>query len=304
MGLLNRWLSGQKKLATNTKVNADHQLELWRQHLDNFKQRELLVRSFNFKNVDVALQDLTKLNEVLAQIQSLISAEIIEVEQEEKTDAEILADLKSLKEPAEIELLQASIRDEENKKKIILALFREIHQVLLAELYLIRKLLISPTKELLLHLFRLIYFNEANLYKIFDQRMVLDPYTAEAIARITRIIILEQDLEQEERSDEERFADEMVAKMKQGSRSEYRKLGEQIYRTIMQLAGAPFRGKEYLKPGIQKLEALVRDEQTLVRLIRAKKPRYDPAKVKIAVLAFQKAYSFAYFEALERELGE
>jgi hypothetical protein len=274
---------------------------LWQQHLNSYAKRESLSTHFSFRNIDKAIQNFGQTDKVLAQLESLISPELITISEEEKLDKEIIADLKKLKTPVEIGEMSEILVYEEHKRSALRPIFQEIHDVLTAELHLIRFIRKKPAnvKELLLQLFKLVFNNEAVLYKVFKQEYFTDKLAHSNISKLARAILLQQMLKIEEKTDEEKFVMEIFRKMKDvapepESKSQYRKLGEDIFYELTQEAGAT-QWKDNILEGIKRMEALMKDDAVLYRIIKKLRPKYVDAKISAVMLAFRKAYDLGHF---------
>ena len=79
MGLLNHLFGSEKNVAKELVMDDTKRMALWNEHLENYELRENLSRHFNFRNVDKALQDFEATDEVLKQIEALISSELVEI---------------------------------------------------------------------------------------------------------------------------------------------------------------------------------------------------------------------------------
>ncbi len=306
MGLFNYLFGSKKGVAKKLVMSDAKRMDLWKKHLSNYYKRESLCLHFSFGNIDAALQDFEGTRRVLDQIESLISSEVINIGDEEKTDREILADLRRL-ESSDVDSLAQTLVDETRKQALLISLFREIHNTLLVELHLMRLIRKKPpnAKELLLNLFRLINNREFVLYQVFNKEHFFDEHKADhaKIVELARAVILGKELKKEIETDEERFANEMLSVMAQEeSGKEYRVLGEHIFLELVESVGAPFTA-EGIVPGLKRMEKLMKDDTVMYKIVKKLKPRFGDAKIRAAITAFRKAYDFGHFEDLGSALA-
>ena len=300
MGLLNHLFGNKKSIAKELVMDDNKRMNLWRKHISNYYKREALCKHFSFGNIDNALKYFETTKKVLDQIESLISSELINIKEEDKDDKEILADLESLRSDAEIDDLLGILVEEKQKQTALLSLFKEIHDTLLVELYMIRLIRKKPfnVKEILLKLFTLINNREFMLYKVFNKEYFSNENKEShaKIVQFARAIILGQELKEEIETDEEKFAKDMLRLMAPGeSKKGYRKLGENIFSLLDNAAEVPLKGEGILI-GIKKMERLMKDDEFIYKLIKKLKPRFDDTKIRAAIIAFRKAYDFGHFE--------
>lgn len=306
MTLLNHLVGNKTAIAKEFVMDDKKRMALWQKHLANFSKREELSKRFNFANVDNLVKDFNATSEVLTQIEQLISPELIHIDEEEKTDQEILMDLERLKSNHELDSLTAEVVNIKQKEKLLLALFKELHDVLKAELHLIRLIKKHPvnTKELLLKLFEFIFHREARLNKVFfkENYFVENKYLHASVTKIARAIILGQELKEELETDEEKFARTMLQKMVPGeSKGTYRKLGEDIYLNLVEMSGAPVSKAVEMLKAITGFENLMKNDKIMFVVVKRLRPRYDDVKVRAAIIAFRQAYNFGHFSELESE---
>jgi len=285
-------------------------MPLWEEHISNFRKREELSKHFGFRNIEKALQDLRATDAILHRIEKLISSELISIGDDEKLEEEILADLDGLVHYENIEELTRTVIQEKRKQASLISIFREIHNVLKTELHLLRRIRnkikekdLSKLKELLLELWKLINQNEFRLYKVFQEEFFLEeskPARPE-IARLAKAILLQEKLEEEMETAEERFAREIVKKMSPDeSKRTYVRLGEEIFGALAERAGPPI--SDDVVETVEKMNRFVGDEAVLQKIIRRLRPKYDEVMVKAVALAFRKAYDMGHFEHLGPDL--
>ena len=303
MSLLTHIFGDKKAVAKKLAMNDRKRLALWNKHLSNYTQRELLSKHFSYANIDKALQDFDATDNVLGQIESLISPELINISDEEKLDRQILSDLKKLKSTDEIENLFKIVINEKKKQKALLSLFQEIHDILKVELHLIKLIRKKPSnlKELLLRLFKLIFHNEAMLYKVFKKESFFDKSVHTDVAKIARAIILQEKLKEEIETDEDKFVEEMVKKMGgEDTEHHYWKLGEGIYTELVEKAGG-VEHREDPTVGIEMVRTYIKNTRILYRIIKKLRPKYDDARIKLVMEAFRKSFDLGHFMELNAE---
>lgn len=302
MGLLTHLFGKKKDIAKELVMDDNKRLALWNKYISIYTTKDLLSRAFSFTNIDRAVRDFEATKQVLEKIESLISPELVNINDEEKLDAEILADLERLKSTAEIEGITWTLVYEKKKQVALLAVFREIHDLLKTELHLIQLIRQKPSnvKELLLRLFKLIIHNEALLCKPFIKEFYFDKSAHARIAKLAEAVILEEEIKEEIETDEEKFVKEMVKKMGlEESKHRYRKLAEDIYYELAERAGAPLGMKGDIIKGIERLEKLMKDDACMLSIVKKLRPKYDDVKIQAVILAFRKAYDLGHFMELE-----
>jgi len=307
MGLLNHLFGNKSSIARELALDGNKRMALWNKHLANWELREKLSVQFNYKNVDAVVKNFNATKEILDKIAALIPPELVNIADEEKTDAEISEDLERLKGMREIESIYTDIVLVQQKQALLRTLFREILNVLKAELHLIKLIKKKPTnlRELLLKLFMIIFHNEAQLYKIFREQCFSEEHkhVHPIIARIARAIILEEKIVEEMETDEEKFARQMVKQMADESMHAYRKLGEDIFYELARLAGAPMGMGEDIVTGIARMEGHIRNDGIMYRIVKRLRPKYTDVKIRGVILAFRMAYGLGHFEGLSAEFA-
>lgn len=319
MGLLNHLFGGKKGIARELILDTEKRIHLWQQHIADYPKREALAKHFSFANVDSALKNINTLEDVLAQLEELVSKDLVEIEEEERTDEEILADLVRLtsrESSHESEQWHASLVEEFDKPKIVLKILKKVHDVLVLELHTMRRIRQrrGNTKELLLFLFRLIFHQEAFLYNALNQKSVY-----EEVSKIVRAVLFEEKLKKEVQSDEDKFIRAMVEIMgNEESKHRYRKIGEEIFIELAELAGAPLSRDEDITDGLARMKSLMTDEELMAALIKQieqlmmnegglfsiirkllPRSKYSDEKVLWVMKAFRKSYDLGHFIDLE-----
>lgn len=302
MTLFNHLFGQKKDIAKELVMDDEKRISLWKEHLDNYETRERLCKHFNFANVDKALEDFSSTDDILKRLESLISPELVHISDEEKTDEEILSDLARLKSVDDIDKINHNIVITQEKGTDILKIFIEIHDVLKAELHLIKTIRKGPKKELLLKLFRMIFNQEGMLYKTFKEQTFQDKnrYIHANITRIARAIILEEELHEEVDKDIDEFARVMIEEMhSEESTHWYRKLGEAIYLKLAEISGGLMQEGEDITHFIKRIEELIEDKELMYRTVKELRPKYDDIKINRIIFAFHRAYHSLHFDTLE-----
>jgi hypothetical protein len=306
MGLLNHLFGNRKSRGKEIILDNKKIIALWNRYLSSFSAKEELSKNFSFKNIDETLKSQGLFYKTLDGIQQFISEEFIEITAEKRKDDEILFDLERLsdsKSISEANSLAGEIVYEKQKQKKIILLLTRIHDALKLELHAIGLLRKNPgnARNTALQLFRLIFNYEAMLIKAFRKEFFNDQSAHREIQAIVKAVILEQDLKEELESDEDKFANEMVQKMHEDSKHHYRKLGENIYYDLAEMAGAPLGVGGDVLAGIARLEKLMRNDKIMFDIIRKRKPKFGEREIKAAIVAFRKAYNLGHFMELEAE---
>jgi len=307
MGWLNHFFMGKKGIAREV-ISKDKRIASWEKLLSNHPKREELCNHFSGRNINNALRDFDATLRVLGEIEALIPPDLIDIDQEEKLEKDVLKDLELLRDSVGIRDLSETIAEEKRRKDLLVQLFREIHDVLKAELHLIRLIRERPpnVKNLLSHLFVLIFNKEHMLYELFRKELYDEDalHLHEEIWQLAKAIILQEEIKEEEETDEEKFAREMLAEMGDAeSRHEYRKLGEGIFCKLAEMAGAPLKMGEDITEGIRKMEGLMKNDAILYKIIKRLKRKYNDTIIRATMLAFRKAYDLNHFEDLESEFA-
>ncbi|MBU2561969.1 MAG: hypothetical protein KKD17_06760 [Nanoarchaeota archaeon] len=301
MTLFNHLFRNRKKAAKKLEMHEEKRMKLWEQHVLSFPEREELSKSFSYKNVDALLADPKALKDVLDRLEATISHDLVHIDDEEKLDHEILADLKRLRSADEAISVKYDIAYEAGKQASMMKLFRIIHETVAAELHAIRLLRKNPAnaKELLLALFHLIFHKESHLYLIFLEKQHKEKETHNMVTEIARAVLLEEEFKEEMEKEEQRFVREMVRKMGDDSRHHYRRLAEDIYSGLAGMAGAPVGADGDIVEGIKRLEQLMKTDAVMQKIVKKLRPKYTDEKVKAVILAFRKSYDRGHMMELE-----
>lgn len=310
MGFFNHLFGNKSSIAREVGLDAQKRPQIWRQHVANYPQKAELSKLFSPGNIDRALQDLNALDKVLERIEGLIDRDLIDIEGEEKTEDEILADLGKLANAGDSLWLVDRIFEEVDTQKALLAIFKRIHDVLKVELHslrLIRQKIRQGQgniREPLLQLFRLIFHEETFLYEKFTPGYILNKLLADKVDRIAAAVLLEEEFKEEVQSDEDKFVWKMVRIFgKEDSEHHYRKLGEAIYLDLAHIAGASMLSGADLEKGIRRLERLMRSDRVMFDVIKHQRPKYSDERIRWVMRAFREAYRLGHFIELESEFA-
>jgi hypothetical protein len=309
VGLFSHLFGSKTAIAKELVKDDKKRMALWKEHLTNHTEREKLCAYFNGETAKELLTDFEVTDKILKKLEALISAELVNIADEEKTDEEILEDLEKLRSVDENENLFYTIGSLRPRLDNILKLFREILKVLKAELHLIkliRKKAMEEPKEAerFLHkLFKLIFHNENRLYRAFREHHFHkeDRHIHEDIKRIARGVILQEELEKERETDDEKFVREIIKQMDKqhyhqyGPKQEYRELGEDIFDELIKLSKELLEGKDDIIQGLEHIENLIKEDIIMYKIIKKLKPKYDNAKIKLTISAFRRSYNLAHF---------
>jgi|SRR3989338_4240278 len=149
--------------------------------------------------------------------------------------------------------------------------------------------------NLLIGLFKLIFHKEDLIYTIFDASMYRNKEAYQRVEKLAREIILREELKEIIISDEDKFIDFMIRIMgNEESKHNYRKLAEEIYDELADLAGAPVLKGDITK-AMDLLEKLMLRDNILYGIIKKLRPRFDDNKIQLTMKAFRKAYDLGYF---------
>ena len=308
MGLLNHIFRNTKEVAGQIALDDEKRVALWNEHLANYSRRAELAKPFAQGKVDDSLKDFDAVKIKLDEIGMLISPELVNIENEEKTDQEIVKDLETLKSVQEIERLASLIMSAEGKQKAMVELFKEILNVLKTELHLIKLARKNPAneKELLGQLAKLVNENETHLYKVFWEQPGArnSDELHKEIVKITRAILVEEEIRDELVADEQAFVNELVKKMSpSGGKNDYRELAEDIFLGLTEMAGSPLGKGEDGLGTIGKMKELMRSDEKMEGLVKKLRPAYDESKVKCVVAAFREAYRLGNLIDFEGKLS-
>lgn len=311
-----RLIRGGKNISKDLVLNRKRLLDLWKEHLQNYEYREDLARLFKPGNLNEpkvvhSPRFWNDLMPVLDKIEALISKDFITIHNEEKSEEEILSDLKRLtSEESRRETVDLTdmIVHEFNKHKHLEKLFEKIHDILKLELHLIRLIREKPKNfpELLRGLFQLIFQEEPHLYRTFkEEEFVFDKPNFFEIQRIATGVFLGEELKDELATADYIFVKLAVSIMGDlESEHEYRILGEKIF---IELAKRIHYGHGFIEDdGVWEniLRDLILDDETMRQVIEETAKQighrnYTAEQIKWITLAFRKSYGLKHFRNVE-----
>lgn len=311
---LSRLFEDRKTTAKNLGLSAEKRIKLWEEHLENHRKREALCTFFNYAKVNDAINDWPKLESILDKMQSLISEEFVHIHDEEKNEAEILADLEKMiskDHKAEIENLNGQMVYETVQQKNVLKLFQKLFALLQLELHAIKliKRRSENMKTLLLYLFNSTFFVETSLLKSFYKNSYFDENLPrhQMITKFARAILLEEEIKDEILSDEEKFVREMVKQMAPAepveSPNEYRELGENIYDACLEQIGAPWKDSEDLTVALRRIDRLIKNDAFMYKVVKKQRKKYTDVQIKQVIDAFRRAHQSGHFMEMEEQLA-
>lgn len=306
MGILNHLFGGRKGLAKEL-IDKEKRIEILKKHPNLYLQKSEKAKYFSFKNIDDALKNFNGLLEVLQEIEGMTKKELIDIEGETKNGEVIILDLKKLSSTQsndETVSLLTNMGEGVDLQKNVLKLLQKLYDVLSTELHAIKhiekkieKKELENLKDLLLDLFKLIFHQEAYLWKAFMNDSFLDKDIPLKIDKIARAILFEEELKEEVITLEEKFVRSTHNIMQDdSSEHHYRKLAENIFSDLIEeaankLYGAfPFSSNKKAEKGLKEVENMVNNDALLFRIIKKNRPRYDDKKLKLVMEAFRRAY--------------
>ncbi|GEM_PF-2142635 len=305
MGLFN-YLFGESSQVQSLKINSKKRRALWKKLLEEYPQKESLSKFFKFDEVDNAMKHPKELEITLNAIEALIDKELVHIDEEERTEIEIITDLKKLNSREnrnETENLNFILGEKSQKQEAILNLLKKIHEVLKLQLHTLKLIKTNPKnkRDLLLQLFTLIFHSEAMLYGKFTSTRI-DEGTKKRIEEIIHAILNEEKYEEAASDVNEIILEKMIAQMRDDtSKNKYRKYAVKIYSNLAEICGAPLPRDEELTLGINKLDALIKNnENELLKIVKKNLPKKTTKEeVELIARAFKKAYEKGAFFELE-----
>ena len=303
------WLMGKKSIAKESKYDAEKLANLLEKNFENYPEKRSIARKFSKDVIDSTLLNVNAVFEALTKMEGLISKELVNIDEEERDEKEVLADLEimiSSKSREEIFKLNDQIVLELEKQAAFVKLFAKIHDALKLELHVIRIVLKNPKniKELLINLFSLVYNREDDLYTIFMRKSFGKDEDFQKIKNIANKFILEARIEKEIQSEEDKFIGSMVKAMSnEESKHRYRILGEDIFDMLLEEAGAPWSTGNEFEKGFKLFDELVQNDKTLYdiinKIIKSRHLKYTDAQIPLIMKAFRKSFDLGHFVNLE-----
>lgn len=289
--------------AQRTDLDKKKRIQLWAQHLKNYKERRELSRAFFPPDLKKALPDQATIEATLRGIENTISDEFVISEEEERQAEQVLTDLQELTSEgsgAETHELNRILVEEVQKLEALHKLFAKMCLILQTELQTIRIIRQRPPNllDFLCGLHNLIWVREFSLYRVFDRNNFGDD-KIEAhgkIKKLTQTYLLEEKLEEEIESDESKFVKEMARQMSPVEEGKMRELAETIWAVLLDEAGGPFRTADEWETGVKKFERLILVDDLMFRIIKKQRPKWPHERIVIAIKAFRKAHSEGHFD--------
>ncbi|MAG91328.1 hypothetical protein CMO83_01480 [Candidatus Woesearchaeota archaeon] len=301
MGLFNHLFGDKGSIAKELKIDSERRIQIWGRALKDYEGISELSKYFSPNNIEKALQDLDALDEVLDNIASLISKELIDIGDEEKLEHEILGDLRRLTSEESKEhthILIRTIAIEHHDQKKLIPIFRKIHDTLKLAIHTINLIKKRPDNigELLNYLFKLLFHQLGFLYNTFNRESFIDESVGDKINHIARAIILEEELKEEEQSAENKFVSGIVDQIgNDSSEHYYRRLGKHIFSRLAEMAGLPLKDDDAFYGWIEGFEGYLYDDEVLSSIIREFHRKSDDQELQLIMIAFRKSYHFDHF---------
>jgi len=310
MGFLSRLIKSKEGLAKETITDKETRKELWEEHISvNYPKRQAFAKQFSPRDIDNTLGKLDRVESLLAELEDLVSKDIVTIENEEKTEDEIIKDLKILasqKSKDHSEKLIVKIATEHHNQKNFFIIFIKIHRVLKLELHiirLVRKKLKSRDhsniRNLLEALFTLVYHQESKLYRIFEPEAFADRLAGDQISSIARSFILGEEFGQQKKSAEAKFIAYMVELFGSDDPGQYYvRLAESVFSSLSERAKLMSKDSENYYEWIENFERLLDDNGVLPELIRKFHRKTDDEEIRLITAAFRKSFNLNHFEEL------
>jgi len=285
-------------------------LSLWENHLSSFKIRYRLAYDLNYSEFKKSDWNIEKSLKIVSQIGVTLSPEIITIENGEKNEKEIIAEIKKLSTIGDIKGLCHKLIEEKNKEESMLKIFHEIHQTLKTELYIMKFIIKKPQNviDMLITLRNLIRNNEYELYPVFmghgNYDFQYNPRLLETMHEIAKAVLFREKWVEKKESADEAFAKELYSKMSEKeSNNAYRTLGEKIFMELVDMI------KDSRKEGdtsndIEELLPLMENGSVMYNIIKKLRPKYSDEKIRIIIETFKECFVDRHFEDLEGELTD
>lgn len=308
MGWFNYLFGSRRSLVREELIDEQKIIGSWEILLKNHEERENLSKFFSHGNINTALTNLEELDKVLNQIEELIPKDLVEIENDEKLESEIIRDLEKLAGTngrAETTSLCNAIASQTQKQEKLKKLLKKIYDVLQLELHLLKKIhqRTSNMRSFLSGLFTLIFHEESELYSLFRERYYFRDNMEKfsIIKQITRAVILEQTFDEGAISAEMEFVNFMANKMGPDSRHRYRKLGENIFHELIELAETRMTPDFDFGHIITEVEHILENVGVMREIIIRNRGRmqFTEEQINWTIKAFRRAYTDQHFEDLE-----
>jgi len=305
MGFFNHLFGSKSDVAREISLDAQRRINLWREHLANFPKRETLAKFFSSYNVDNALANPQELSNKLADIDRLVSRDLVTIENEEITEAEIIRDIDNIISSMKSYEVSHVISIVGRQKRVFQVL-KKLYHILKLELYAIKLARKNPNKDILLKLFRLIFHEDAFINNMFKAELYPgDKSNWEDLDRLVKSILLEEELTEETQSAEETFIRNAVKSMGSDKKHKYRRLAEAIYLDFVDETKKRAENLEGLDELVKYLETLILDDALIRQLLLKNKGRIklSDEELEWLIKAFKKSFDFGHFENLNAEFA-
>ena len=327
MGLLNYLFRDKKSIAQDLAITNTRRMELWQEHLENYSRRREIVWTIHNKIYDPSKKIITtppfvkiRYNEsdfveyapLLAELESLISPDIINLNEEVKSEKEIIDDVKDLTEMLkdihenELGSLMKKLASGRIKQQGLLQVFKKIYDLLQVELQLIKMIQKNPPKDIenFNYLHTLIE-EEGKLYSPFKKGSYFTDTTInEDIQRFTRAILLNEKIKEKVETAEEKFARKLARDFNpdndSDSLSSYGILAEKIYSSLVKLAKKELAKDAAIEYVVMKVEDLMNNDAIMMDILKRLRPSFDDVKDRIVTTVFRNAFESGHFEDFVR----
>ena len=161
MGILNRLFGSGESVAKEIEHDDAEIIRLWEEYLKTISRKREIITS------------LPSQNAVLEELKKLLETELREIEEEEKDEAELLADLGVMSHSDKIKKvhrLEQCLRYPATRHEFVHGLLSHIHSILKVEMHLVRILLKGPkdAAKVIEHLKQQFHLEQEVLAKIGD----------------------------------------------------------------------------------------------------------------------------------------
>ena len=295
MGIFNHLFGSKSDIAREAKVDAHKMALLWREHVVNSRQMDEHSRFFSYENVDYALEHPDELYAKLDEIEKLISKDLVNVEDEIKTEEEILGDVKRLLD-GRIGYLIHRFHSVIERQKAMYNILRRDYEILVTILHAISSLRKKLNRELLLGLYKLIFHELPILLNGIANK---NHPNWEDLNKLTMAVLLEEQLEEDLVAlAENNFVSSVVEKMDIESENKFRKFGDRMISELLSLAKRQMPEDWDMGHIIGEVGKMMRNDNLMYQIAIDKKGRLKLSgdQLKLVIKAFREAYSREHFE--------
>jgi len=172
MGLLNRFFKSQESVAKDLELKDEEFLKIWQNYRKTVDEKGAIIGNISIMASPAVISG-TKYQDLLPQLRGILTLELSDIEEEEKTEKELIGDLQSVEHDKRIQRVQRlyeRLGYAETKYKYIYKLLNELHNALVAQLHIVEKLSSAKNPaELISHL-RSQFAVEEEVLKQIDSR--------------------------------------------------------------------------------------------------------------------------------------